>query len=138
LIAAALLDGEVGPAQLELERILRKDVQGLLQKVLVRPDAQFTQRYPKELGVRITIVLRDGSQIQREQRDFEGSTTNPLSWDRVVEKFHWLAEPFADNALRDEIVFAVAHLEDVKIADLLELLGRLSPVPCYLRALPPM
>jgi len=138
LIAAALLDGEVGPAQLEIDRVLRADAQKLLQNVEIRPDAQFTQRYPKQMGVRITIILHDGRQFQREQKDFEGSTTNPLSWARVVEKFNWLAEPFADKKLRAQIVLEVENLEDVDVTDLTELLEEVSPAAQYPRTLPPM
>lgn len=133
LIAAALLDGEVGPAQLDGERVLRSDVQELLQRVLIRPDAQFTNRYPKELPVRITVVLRDGRQYQREQGDFEGAVTRPLSWERVVEKFHWLSEPFANEHLREQIVLAVTSLDQIKVSDLTAFLARVSPKAIYPR-----
>src|SRR5580693_4931294 len=46
LLAVALLDGDVQPAQLEPSRIAKSDVQDLLQKVTIRPDAGFTARYP--------------------------------------------------------------------------------------------
>jgi 2-methylcitrate dehydratase len=29
-----------------------------------------------------------------------------MSWERVVDKFHWLGEPFADDTLRSEIISA--------------------------------
>jgi 2-methylcitrate dehydratase len=127
LISAALLDGEVGPAQLDLDRILRDDTQQLLQKVTITPADEFTRRYPGQLGCRITIKLRDGSRFVREQTDFEGSPTRPFSWQRVVEKFHWLCEPFADDALRDEIVSAVEHLDEIQTTELTTLLSRVSP-----------
>jgi 2-methylcitrate dehydratase len=133
LIAAALLDGEVGPAQLDGERVRRADVQELLQRVLIRPDAQLTSRYPTELPVRITIVLRDGRQYQREQGDYEGAVTRPLSWERVMEKFHWLSEPFADEVLRQEIVAAVADLDGIKLSDLTALLAKVHPAALYPR-----
>jgi 2-methylcitrate dehydratase len=52
-----------------------------------------------------------------------------MSWDRVVEKFHWLAEPFGDEALRTDIVAAVEHLDEISVADLTGLLGAVSPTP---------
>ena len=60
LLAAALIDGQVGPEQLQTERISRPDVQDLLNRINVRPDAALTARYPQATPVRITIVLRDG------------------------------------------------------------------------------
>jgi len=138
LIAVGLIDGEVGPVQLDGERVVRSDVQELLQRVLIRPDAQFTSRYPKELPVRLTVVLRDGRQFQREQGDFEGAVTRPLSWERVVEKFHWLSEPFADEQLRNQIIATVADLDRVKISDLTALLAKVSPTAVYPRTLRPL
>jgi hypothetical protein len=44
-----------------------------------------------------------------------------------AEKFHWLGEPFADAALRAEIINAVEHLEEISIAELAGLLGAVSP-----------
>ena len=70
------------------------------------------------------ITLKDGRELHREQSDFEGSPTRPMSWDRVVDKFHWLAEPFADDALRAEIIDAVHRLDDISVAELAALLGR--------------
>jgi 2-methylcitrate dehydratase len=51
-----------------------------------------------------------------------------MSWDRVVEKFHWLAEPFADTGLRGAIIDAVTRLDDIPVAELAELLSAVSPV----------
>jgi 2-methylcitrate dehydratase len=55
LIAAALLDDAVGPAQLEPSRIRAGDAQALLGKVEIHADEILTARYPRELGTRITI-----------------------------------------------------------------------------------
>src|SRR5467141_3011478 len=100
LIAAALLDDQVGPAQLQPARIQAPDAQALLARVQVRPDERFTARYPKELNARITISTKDQRIFVKEQLGYEGGLTNPMSWDRIVEKFHWLSEPFADKDLR--------------------------------------
>lgn len=127
LVAAALIDGQVGPAQLESERIRRADAQDLLRRVEVRPDAALTARYPDHTPVRITIRLRDGREISREQEDFEGAPSLPLTWERVVEKFHWLAEPHVREPLRTDIVDTVAVLDDVAVPKLMDLLADLTP-----------
>ncbi|MGY4155514.1 2-methylcitrate dehydratase [Bradyrhizobium sp. USDA 4461] len=138
LISAALIDGEVGPAQLETERVRRDDVQRLLQRVSIKPQDEFTRLYPQQLACRITIKLRDGREFVREQTDFEGSVTRPFSWERVVEKFHWLSEPFADDQLRNEIVSAVEHLDEIKTSELTNLLGRVSPTAFQPRTRKPL
>ena len=127
LVAAALLDGQVGPEQLETQRVRRADVQDLLRRVDVRPAADLSAAYPERTQARVQITLKDGREFHREQSDFEGSPTRPMSWDRVVEKFHWLAEPFADDALRAQIINAVHRLDEISVAELTALLGAVSP-----------
>jgi 2-methylcitrate dehydratase len=48
LAAVALLDGQVLPEQYRPERLRRPDVQALLSKVSVRPDADLARRFPTE------------------------------------------------------------------------------------------
>ena len=138
LIAVALLDHQVGPPQLDVKRIQMPDVQELLGRVEIRPDDALTKRYPKEMPVRITFHLKDGRKLTREQGDYEGAVTRPLSWERVVEKFDWLVEPYAVAALRSQIVGAVANIKDIKITDLIRLLEKVNPSPTYPSTVPPV
>ncbi len=127
LSAVALLDGAVGPEQLETERVRRSDVQDLLARVDVKPAADLTADYPHRTAARVHVVTRDGREFSREESDYEGSPTRPMSWDRVVEKFHWLAEPFCDETLRADIIAAVDHIDEIPVAELAGLLGAASP-----------
>jgi 2-methylcitrate dehydratase PrpD len=126
LTAVALLDGGVGPEQLETERVLRSDVQDLLTRVAVKPAADLTADYPRRTATRVHVVTHDGRKFSREETDYEGSPTRPMSWERVVDKFHWLAEPFCDDALCGDIVAAVDQLDEIPIAELTGLLGAVS------------
>ena len=131
LIASALLDDQVGPAQLQPARIQAPDAQALLARVQVRPDECFTARYPKELNARITISTKDQRVFVKEQLGYEGGLTNPMSWDRIVEKFHWLSEPFADKDLRSRLIETVQQLDNRRIADLTELLAQVRPTAVF-------
>jgi 2-methylcitrate dehydratase len=75
------------------------------------------------------VVLRDGRSVTREQEDFEGAPTRPLTWSRTVEKFHWLAEQYADDNLRDAIVHTVSRLGDEPVSTLTALLTEVSRQP---------
>lgn len=127
LASVALLDGGVGPEQLENQRVWRADVQDLLTRVVVEPAADLTAAYPGRTAARVQIVTRDGRRFGHEQSDYEGSPTRPLSWGRVVDKFHWLAEPFCGEDLRGEIVDAVERLDEISTRELTALLGTVSP-----------
>jgi 2-methylcitrate dehydratase len=92
LMAVALLDGDVQPAQLEPSRIKKKDVQDLMQKVTVRPYAGLTARYPASLASRVTVRPKSGTSFTQEISDFPGplhghspgrrSTRNSTRWSR--------------------------------------------------------
>jgi 2-methylcitrate dehydratase len=131
LIAAALLDGQVGPKQLEASRIQAVDAQELLARVEICPDAEFSARYPRELNARITIHTKDGRELKQEKRGYEGSLAKPMAWDRVVEKFHWLSEAHADAALRGRIIEVVQTLDERPLSDLMSLLAAVKPVATY-------
>ena len=94
-------------------------------------DDAFTAKYPHELNTRIAIKTKDGRTFDREHLGYEGGLGNPLSWERAVEKFNWLSEPFADAALRHNIVEAVVKIDERPIADLMGLLGKVNPNAVY-------
>jgi 2-methylcitrate dehydratase len=127
LIAAALLDDQVGPAQLEEARINAADAQALLPKIEIRPNLEFTRGYPEHLDCQITMRTQDGRELAKTQRGYEGGLEHPFTWARTVEKFHWLAEPFADAKLRGAIIAAVESLDRLPLSKLLGLLGQVTP-----------
>jgi 2-methylcitrate dehydratase len=131
LIAAALLDDQLGPAQLEEARIQAPDIQALLMRVEIRPDEHFSARYPHELSARVTIRTRDQRVFAKEQNGYEGGLTNPMSWERTVEKFHWLTEAFADEELRSRLIGVVERLDTSRLSDLADLLAQVRPTAVF-------
>ncbi len=126
MVAVALLDGEVSPAQYAPERILRQDVQSLLRKVTIRPDESLSKRFPAEMPCRVMITLKDGQTLSIEQQDYEGFYTRPMSWEQAVAKFERLAAPHTGAQQRTSLIETVAHLETQEVAHLTELLGATS------------
>jgi 2-methylcitrate dehydratase len=129
LLAVALLDGSVQPAQLAPERIAKPDVQKLLRKVKVRPDEGFTTRYPGETPSRVTVRLMNGQSYTHEVNDYPGFATRPFTWDEIVAKLDNLAADCADEALRKEIAAAVRSLESIRVKELMGLLARVDGRP---------
>jgi 2-methylcitrate dehydratase len=124
MVAAALLDGEVTPAQYLPGRILGEDVQRLLAKVEVTPRRDFSDRFPESMPSAVSIGLRGGESMSVEKQDYEGYPTRPMRWDTVVQKFHRLTEASLARERREEIVSAVGSLESIRTRDLVELIGR--------------
>lgn len=123
MVAVALLDGAVSPAQYQPERIMREDVQSLLHKVTILPNEALSKRFPAEMPCHIQITLKDGRELRIEKQDYEGFYTRPMLWEKVVAKFERLAAPFTDATLRAAIIEMVAHLETGEVEQLTELLG---------------
>lgn len=125
MVAVALLDGEVTPAQYRAERIGAPDVQSLLRRVRVRPDAELSTRFPEEHSCRVHVRLGDGTVLSKEKRDYEGFVTRPATWGMAAEKFERLSGDHVEPDAQREILDAVRHLDGVAIPDLMALLERL-------------
>jgi 2-methylcitrate dehydratase len=123
LLAVALLDGDVMPAQFNPDRIDKPDVQGLLKKVSVRPNHEYTDQYPRKMPAKITVRLADGKVIEHEVQDYPGLASRPFTWEDAVEKFDRLVVGRADEGLCREIKAAVRSLENIQVKDLMKLLG---------------
>jgi 2-methylcitrate dehydratase len=126
LLAVAALEGDVQPAQLDPSRINKPDVQTLLRKVQVRPDDQFTARYPGEVGSRATVRLAGGQSYSHEVKDYPGFPTRPFTWEQIGAKFDKLVGNRAEAGLRMDIKAAVASLESIGVKELMKLLGQVK------------
>ena len=126
LLAVALLDHDVMPAQFTPERINKPDVQGLLKKVSVRPNHEYTDQYPKKMPAKIRIKLKDGKTIDHEVQDYPGLASHPFAWEESVDKFDLLVSSRLDQGLRGEIKDAVYSIESIQVKDLMKLLGHIK------------
>ncbi len=123
MLAAALIDREMGVGAYDPGRIRRGDVQTLLRTVEVEEDPALTDRFEAgEMPARVAVELDDGTVHRVEKADFAGHPNNPMSWDDVVAKFESLAGGRYDAAHRERIVETVRTLEDHDVADLVALL----------------
>jgi 2-methylcitrate dehydratase len=122
VIAVAILDGDVMPAQYELQRIRSVDVQNLLRRVTVTANPVYSQRFPEEMPCRIQVVLRGGRTLVKESRDYPGFLSQPMSWDMAATKFNLVAAPYTTEAEMAAITCAIADFENTRILDLMQLL----------------
>jgi 2-methylcitrate dehydratase len=124
LLAVALLDGNVMPAQFAADRITRPDVQSLMTKVSTRPSAAYTDVYPQQMPAKITVRLIDGTTFSHEVRDYPGMPSNPYTWADVVGKLDQLVAGRIDSDLANQIKESVRSLERIQVKDLIALLAR--------------
>jgi 2-methylcitrate dehydratase len=124
MMAVLLLDGKVLPAQYLPERIIKDDVQELLQKVFVNEKKEYSDRFPNEMACDISIILNDGTLFQIDKKDYKGFLSRPASWEMIVEKFNNLSAPFTDEFLRKKIISVVNDFENYQVKDLMALLEK--------------
>ena len=125
IVAVAILDGTVMPEQYYPDRIVRSDVQELLQKIVVRPREDYSRRFPNEMPSHLIVHLKGGRVVEKEKRDYEGFFTRPMGWERAVQKFDSLSTRYVDKNLRKKIVDCINQMEDLYVTDLTELLGNI-------------
>jgi 2-methylcitrate dehydratase len=123
LLAVALLDGNVMPAQFTPERITRSDVQTLMKKVSVKPNQAYTNEYPRRMPAWITVRLENGTTFEHEVKDYPGLASHPFTWEDSVEKFDQLVTGRIDGSLSEDIKDAVRSLESIQVKDLTKLLN---------------
>jgi 2-methylcitrate dehydratase len=126
LMAVLILDGNVLPAQYLPARIIKDDVQQLLQKVFVYEKKEYSDRFPNEVACDITITLKDGTILKVDKKDYSGFLSRPASWEMIVEKFNNLVMPYADELLREQIIKLVSNFENHKVKDLMVLLEKVG------------
>lgn len=125
VIAVAILDGDVMPAQYEPQRISGEDVQSLLRRVSVTANPAYSQRFPEEMPCRIQVVLRDGQTLVKESRDYPGFISQPMSWEMACKKFNLLMAHYATEVQRKDLINLVADLENIRIRQLMQPLARI-------------
>jgi 2-methylcitrate dehydratase len=122
VVAVAVLDGDVMPAEYEPDRILKEDVQSLLHRVFVTANEAYSQRFPEEMPCQIRVALRDGKTLVKESRDYPGFVSHPMTWGAACTKFNRLAETCATDAERKAITSAVSDIENLNVRELTRLL----------------
>lgn len=122
-LAALLVDGEVGPAQILEHRFRDPQLRELAQRIeVVETDELNTLYALSETGdprgryaARVTITLDDGRSFVTDL--VEGNINFPQQgWDegRLEEKFRWLTEPVVDDQVRiDELADMIWHFDQV-------------------------
>jgi 2-methylcitrate dehydratase len=111
VIAAALVDRQVTPAQFEPGRIRDARIREQLRKVVVVADPEIEKVFPKLQRVAVTIETTDGRTLSKELDYPKGDPRNPLSDEEVEQKFDALAAPVLSDGARARLKAAVWGLE---------------------------
>jgi len=122
VVAAAIADRQVTPAQFEPEKILDQTIRDQLHKVEVVADPEIEAVFPELQRVIVTITTTDGRDLSKQLDYPKGDPRNPLTDREIEEKFDALASPVLSDAGRARLKEAVWDLENVaSISGLMDL-----------------
>jgi 2-methylcitrate dehydratase PrpD len=122
-LAALLVDGEVGPAQVLAHRFDDPAICGLAEKIEVVESDEVNALYrlmqqgdpAGRYAARVTITRKDG--LVHRSELVEGNINYPQEgWDeqKLEEKFRWLAGQVLDGARIDKLLEMARHFEQVR------------------------
>ncbi len=111
-ISVGLVDGAAYPDQYSDAKVADPRLTALRRKVKFTIDPNTA-----EDAVRLRLTMRDGSVIEESVTHASGSPENPLSDDKVSEKFLSLASKPLGNAEAKSILEGLWRLEDAKLLE---------------------
>ena len=113
VIAAALADRQVTPAQFEMKKIMDPTIRAQLKKVEVVADPEIEKVFPALQRVIVNITTTDGRSYSKQLDYPKGDPRNPLSDAEIEEKFSALADGVLSKGAQKKLVDAIWNLERV-------------------------
>jgi len=97
-VAAALVHGRIGAAEVEASALRDPRITRLLETMTLTVDPAFARLFPAERWARVRITLGDGRTLVSAPARARGNPENPLSDDDMRAKYRELAEPVLGDA----------------------------------------
>ena len=113
VIAAAIVDRQVTPAQFEIKKIMDPTIRAQLKKVEVVADPEIEKVFPALQRVVVNITTIDGRTFSKQLDYPKGDPRNPLSDAEVEEKFAALAEGVLSSGAQKRLKDSIWNLEKV-------------------------
>jgi len=113
VVAAAIVDRQVTPAQFTDARIMDPVIREQLQKIEVVADPEIEKVFPALQRVIVTITTTAGAQHTRQVDYPKGDARNPLTDREIEEKFAALADPVMSKDRQRKLIDAVWKLETI-------------------------
>ncbi|HYL14933.1 MAG TPA: MmgE/PrpD family protein [Terriglobales bacterium] len=113
VVAAALVDRQVTPAQFTMPKIMDPTIRAQLRKVEVVADPDIEKVFPALQRVIVYINTNDGRSFKKQLDYPKGDPRNPLTDQEVEEKFSALADGVLSSAAQEKLKDAIWNLEKI-------------------------
>jgi 2-methylcitrate dehydratase len=123
-VAAALVDGDLRPAQFEPERLADPDIIGMIDRIEIVSDRELTGYWPAANPATVEITLASGEVRTHTQIYAPGHPRNPVTDRQLEDKFRGLVGSTRTEPDMDRIVELIGQFEKLpSIRPLMTLLG---------------
>ncbi len=104
-IAAALLDGEIGPAQVLPPRLFAKDIHQMMDNIRIIAQDRFQKEFPQKAESEVEITTTDGRLFSSGVMSarWDPHTTFPTDME-LEKKFLWLTSPVLGKTQAESLV----------------------------------
>ncbi len=110
VVAACILDGDLGPLQLTERRMADSKIMELAGKVAIVSDDELNKIYPDKTASRIEITLRNGKKLERLVDIPKGDPRDPMEEKDIVAKIKRFAGS-RDGKKLDRIADIIMNIE---------------------------
>ena len=116
VVAACLIDGDMGPRQFRRERIADEAILGLAKKVTVHADSELSERYPAQTASRVEIKLSDGRTLRQQVDEPKGDPRDPMTAADLEAKLERFAPADKKNRATEiaALTLALEHIDDLR------------------------
>jgi 2-methylcitrate dehydratase PrpD len=113
-VAAALVEGEVGPRQVLPPGINDRRILDLAQKVEAETEPQFEALFPAKACAEVIILTTNGERLSSGRVEAEWEPPDTLPTDAELEdKFVWLVEPVLGETKTRQLLSTVWNFEAI-------------------------
>lgn len=111
-VAAALVRGRVGPAEVGAAGLTDGEVLRCSDRVVITESGRYSAAFPERRWAEASVVLLDGRRFESGPTTAIGDPEDPMTDETLLAKFHDLADGPLGRERSDAIVSAVGRLTD--------------------------
>lgn len=112
VLAACLLDGEMGPRQLTEMRMADGHLLDLAGRVRVMVDEELNRVYPEKTSSRVEILLKGGKKLIKQVDIPKGDPRDPMLEEDIISKVRRFSGEGKEQRL-EKVIDLALHLEDL-------------------------
>ena len=116
-LATTIVNGSSGVASFTWDQIDRYDIRKLAAKVIVREDPEMSAQLPARRPAKLTITLKDGTQLEAATETNRGDWSDPYQPDELREKYLSLTGRLWTQAGTEDVhgeIMALDHAPGIK------------------------